>query len=1001
MALALISLTLMPSVTAHAEQLLVHPARYPSQWGVDVGGEFPGATGEMSVVEDERAGTCLEGRFRFGGESRYSGLKWQGEIPHAQAVGFRVKTVHHDGVGLRVRDATGQEHAGGSAVTKGEWTEVEVPLTPEHFRNHWSGADDGEFHFPLTAVLVSLSRGPDESSLRLSDLYVVTEHLDPADRWKVSIEPGVPSGVAFRGERVEYTIRVLNCINRQSGAELRVESQEYGGKPREVGRWPLEIEGWQHTDISFRLPSRQPGYWCLRAALSDAQVGELPQVVSGLVVVPRPRHYGRPAPDCYFGIQSVQDMEAAERLGAKAIRSAPGWRWAEAREGQILDRYIDGAVNAAVEHHMAVLLTLQAHAPGWAAWQVEDRPQLAGLPAPERLGDWQRFCRYVAERVRGKATVIEVQNEPDLTCWRHPGLSFEEGVDYYVNLLQAAHDGIREVDPEVPIAGLDVSGGDFETGLRYTGAVLDKAADLLDLYTGHPYASPRYFGPGNNPRWPIQNRMAEKCVEALDLFERHGRPRRMWIGELGWGLLNTLDPLDDHSLDFAACVARSMIVGKTVPGVEKNLYFTFAGCNEHGNEYGLVRGSPLYPLPAALAYATAAYLLDAAAPVALERAGGQLWRCSFACEKRDELIVVWWTEGEAVALRPPEDAPGGRWIDSFCRRVKPGKRGVKVARLPVYWVLPLGEGGQRPDSLDDVRIEAPSPVSVGQVFVTSLDRLALVLTNNTSVPQRVEVEIDGRKQPLRLEAGERMARHEVELPSALPVGQPKRLQVAVTAGNETRKHAFEVVIQPLPLPPAGFAADADLGEWASARELRVADRDAVLPPDPNIGWDGPDDLSLRAYLAADDRGLYFAAAVTDDVHAAPACSASNFWTSDSIQLAIDPANDSAEEYDDDDREIGFALGEDGPHAFLTYPLPGGGLDIPVTIRRLDGTTTYEAFVPWEAIGTTPPAPGELLAINFIANENDGQGRAYWMGLTPGIGESKSPISYRRFVRMGN
>ena len=71
-------------------------------------------------------------------------------------------------------------------------------------------------------------------------------------------------------------------------------------------------------------------------------------------------------------------------------------------------------------------------------------------------------------------------------------------------------------------------GGDFETGLRYTGAVLDKAADLLDLYTGHPYASPRYFGPGNNLKWPIQNRMAEKCVEALELFESHGRPRRMW-----------------------------------------------------------------------------------------------------------------------------------------------------------------------------------------------------------------------------------------------------------------------------------------------------------------------------------------------------------------------------------------------------------------------------------------------------------------------------------------
>jgi hypothetical protein len=38
-----------------------------------------------------------------------------------------------------------------------------------------------------------------------------------------------------------------------------------------------------------------------------------------------------------------------------------------------------------------------------------------------------------------------------------------------------------------------------------------------------------------------------------------------------------------------------------------------------------------------------------------------------------------------------------------------------------------------------------------------------------------------------------------------------------------------------------------------------------------------------------------------------------------------------------------------------------------------------------------------MAINFIANENDGNGRAYWMGPTPGIGEGKSPRSYRQFA----
>ena len=58
---------------------------------------------------------------------------------------------------------------------------------------------------------------------------------------------------------------------------------------------------------------------------------------------------------------------------------------------------------------------------------------------------------------------------------------------------------------------------------------------------------------------------------------------------------------------------------------------------------------------------------------------------------------------------------------------------------------------------------------------------------------------------------------------------------------------------------------------------------------------------------------------------------------------------------------------------------------------------YEARVPWSELDMPPPQAGDLLVINFIANENDGQGRACWMGLTPGIGEAKAPHVYRRFV----
>ena len=63
-------------------------------------------------------------------------------------------------------------------------------------------------------------------------------------------------------------------------------------------------------------------------------------------------------------------------------------------------------------------------------------------------------------------------------------------------------------------------------------------------------------------------------------------------------------------------------------------------------------------------------------------------------------------------------------------------------------------------------------------------------------------------------------------------------------------------------------------------------------------------------------------------------------------------------------------------------------------------TIYEAAIPWSELDIKPPQAGQVMAMNFIVNENDGMGRIYWMGLTQGIGESKRPIVYRKFVFQG-
>jgi hypothetical protein len=491
----------------------------------------------------------------------------------------------------------------------------------------------------------------------------------------------------------------------------------------------------------------------------------------------------------------------------------------------------------------------------------------------------------------------------------------------------------------------------------------------------------------------------------------------MWIGELGWGLHASVDPLSEYSLDFAACMTQALVLAKSVVGVRKFLWFTMAGCNESGYEYGLLRGTPVYPLPAALAYATCADLLDDTRPVEAKAVTGEVWRASFTCLERDQLIVVWWSDGatafvrpapvpppttgvwqggESTFTRPSKEAPTS-WFDSFHRPITPGKLGVPVGRLPVYWVLPLRKFGAKPKLLDSIQVTAPTPVSVDHVFIPAVDRVGFFLSNKTNGPLRADIEIEGRKTSVELPAAVKQLRQEAPLTQALPVGQRHELKISLAAGAQTQTLTQQVLLDPLSPPPAGFQADADLREWSSARPFDLRERSYILPPDPGIGWEGPDDLSVRAYLAADTRGLYFAADVTDDQHSAPAQEADSFWDSDSIQLAIDPTNDSFAGFDGDDREVGFVLGAAGPRAFLSYPSPRKQIDVPLSVRRVGNHTIYEVLLPWQAITTAAPTQGQVLAIDFIVNDNDGRGRAYWMGLTPGIGEGKTPSAYRKFV----
>jgi len=438
-----------------------------------------------------------------------------------------------------------------------------------------------------------------------------------------------------------------------------------------------------------------------------------------------------------------------------------------------------------------------------------------------------------------------------------------------------------------------------------------------------------------------------------------------------------------NSLAYADCVAQALITGRSVPGVSRWFWFLQNGCNESGHEYGLWRGSPAQPLPAALAYAGCARFLHHVVPVrALTLADGFQ---GFAFRGRDpaRAMAALWTTGDDAVLATAWPK-GTEAFSMYGRAVDPAR--ITLSRAPVYLVAPLAQAEALFAQIEQADLRPRLPVRLETVHFVRTNTIEARLRNLLTQPVTVELRAAGTTAQANLPA---KGSGVVILELADPI--PDTVAVEVLADG------VALAQQTL---PARFAAcpwrtptiDGDLAEWGEPQVVLKEHAD-ILPPDPGVGWDGPDDLSVEAWWAWNKQGLCFAARVHDDQHSVADATASTFWKSDSIQLAVDPRNDAGDKpaFDPDDREFGFiAVGPTGK-AFATVP-GSRDLAIPCVAKRLATTTVYETIIPWQELGIRP-VPGQVLALNFIVNDNDGQGRSYWIGLRPGIGEAKRPGVY--------
>jgi hypothetical protein len=182
--------------------------------------------------------------------------------------------------------------------------------------------------------------------------------------------------------------------------------------------------------------------------------------------------------------------------------------------------------------------------------------------------------------------------------------------------------------------------------------------------------------------------------------------------------------------------------------------------------------------------------------------------------------------------------------------------------------------------------------------------------------------------------------------------------------------------------PPGFAADGDLSEWSGIREMRMFPSEGAHIATNHV-VDNDDDLSVKAYLAADADYLYFAFDVVDDI---VDTSAANTYENDSPDLFLGTYNHHGVPH------AGYQRGAEADYQFRF--LPSRFIDAKQGDTRLDTLPSAEYFwaekfpdfgyviegrITWEDLASTAdpdddvfvPKNGYRIPIDFTINDNDG------------------------------
>lgn len=249
------------------------------------------------------------------------------------------------------------------------------------------------------------------------------------------------------------------------------------------------------------------------------------------------------------------------------------------------------------------------------------------------------YARYGVEVLRhyGKQIgAVEIWNEYNGTFCKGPAAHDRAGT--YLKMLRTAYAAIKRERPDVLVAGGATSG----MPMPYWEELLAGGGlDFMDVLSVHPY---RYGSPPEG---------LETEITALqDLVKKYndGKPKPIWVTEIGWGTKPSAAPGDlaiDDAVQAKFLVrAYALLFSAHVPRVYWYLLRDY-----NGLKMGLVRDyAKRAPKPAYVAMATMIQQLHDARFVRREETPADLYSLVFARPTGEQVRVIWSLRPMAVTV---------------------------------------------------------------------------------------------------------------------------------------------------------------------------------------------------------------------------------------------------------------------------------------------------------------------------------------------------------------